>query len=346
MATTTTTDPLALQAMYGSDANGLICGFRFRAGQAAEAIESPAGAAAIASAPLDGSFVWLHFNLAHAAAESWLRARSGLDESFYEALHEGSRSTRIERVIDTLFAVLNDVTFDFAFEASDVATLWISARPHVVITARRSPLRSVDRLRAAVKRGEPLNSAAALLDHLLRDQADELQRIARKASDRVDEIEDALLAGRTEKLNAELAQLRRMSVRLQRLLAPEPGAFFRMLSNPPPWVAADDRQRLQQASEEFSVVLRDIGALQERIKLLQDESAARVAEENNRSLFILTMVTVLALPINLVSGLLGMNVGGVPFNQHPLGFWLVLALIAVTTAAIAWFAVRRVGPRQ
>jgi len=137
-----------------------------------------------------------------------------------------------------------------------------------------------------------------------------------------------------------------VSVRLQRLLAPEPGAFLRMLSHPPPWVGTDDRQRLQQASEEFSVVLRDIGALQERIKLLQDESGARVAEENNRSLFILTMVTVLALPINLVSGLLGMNVGGVPFNQHPLGFWLVLGLIAAITAAIAWLAVRRLGPRR
>ncbi len=342
----TTHDSSAVPATYGADANGLICGFRFRGGRTAEPIDSQAAASVIAAPASDGGFVWLHFNLAHTAAEGWLRAHSGLDDSFYEALHEGSRSTRIERVLDTLFAVLNDVTFDFAFEASDVATLWISARSHAVITARRSPLRSVDRLRAAVKRGEHVASAAALLDHLLRDQADELQRIARKATDRVDEIEDALLAGRTERLSAELAQLRRMSVRLQRLLAPEPGAFFRMLSNPPPWVTADDRQRLQQASEEFSVVLRDIGALQERIKLLQDESAARVAEENNRSLFTLTMVTVLALPINLVSGLLGMNVGGVPFNQEPLGFWLVLALIAAVTAAIAWLAVRRLGLRQ
>lgn len=341
-----TTDLSALPATYGADANGLICGFRFRGQQTAEPIDSQAAVGAIATPAGDGSFVWLHFNLSHTGAEPWLRAHSGLDESFYEALHEGSRSTRIERVLDTLFAVVNDVTFDFAYEASDVATLWISARAHAVITARRSPLRAVDRLRGAVKRGEHVASAAALLDHLLRDQADELQRIARKATDRVDEIEDALLAGRTERLSAELAQLRRMSVRLQRLLAPEPGAFFRMLAHPPEWVAAADRQRLQQASEEFSVVLRDVGALQERIKLLQDESAARVAEENNRSLFVLTMVTVLALPINLVSGLLGMNVGGIPFNQHPLGFWLVLGLIALVTAAIAWVAVRRVGPRR
>jgi zinc transporter len=94
------------------------------------------------------------------------------------------------------------------------------------------------------------------------------------------------------------------------------------------------------------VVLRDIASLQERIKLLQDESAARVAEENNRSLFILTMVTVLALPINLVSGLMGMNVGGVPLNQHPFGYWIVVSLIAMVTVTVGWFAVQRLGPRR
>jgi len=111
-----TFDPNSLSATYGADANGLICGFRFRAGHHAEPIDS--GPEAL-DAHGDGSFVWLHFNLAHSAAEPWLRAHSGLDDSFYEALHEGSRSTRIERVLDTLFAVVNDVTFDFAFEASD-----------------------------------------------------------------------------------------------------------------------------------------------------------------------------------------------------------------------------------
>lgn len=338
---------LAPTSTYGTDAHGLICGFHFLPDQSPAAIDSDTGATWLGQEPQQrAGFIWLHFNLAHAGAEPWLRRHSALEDSFYEALHEGSRATRIERVLDTVFAVVNDVTFDFAYEASDVATLWVSAREHGVITARRSALRSVDRLRAAVKRGETMPSAAALLDHLLSDQADELQRIARTATDRVDDIEDAVIAGRAERLRAELAQLRRMTVRLQRLLAPEPGAFFRMLSHPPAWLSMHDQQRLQHASEEFSVVLRDIGALQERIKLLQDESAARVADQNNRSLFILTMVTVLALPINLVSGLLGMNVGGIPFADRHEGFWVVLGIIAVITILIVVIAVRRLGPRE
>ena len=88
------------------------------------------------------------------------------------------------------------------------------------------------------------------------------------------------------------------------------------------------------------VALRDMAALQERIKLLQEEIAARVAEENNRSLFVLTIVTVLALPINIIAGLLGMNVGGVPLAQHPFGFWIVVGIVVTFTVLAAYFAFR------
>jgi zinc transporter len=80
--------------------------------------------------------------------------------------------------------------------------------------------------------------------------------------------------------------------------------------------------------------------LQERIKLLQEEIAALVNEDNNRSLFVLTIVTVLALPINIIAGLLGMNVGGVPLAQHEHGFWIVVAVIVTFTAIAGWVAYR------
>jgi zinc transporter len=81
--------------------------------------------------------------------------------------------------------------------------------------------------------------------------------------------------------------------------------------------------------------------LKERIKLLQEEIAAQVSEETNRSVFILTMVTVLALPINIVAGLLGMNVGGVPLADHPYGFMVIVGIIGLFTAFAAWYVYRQ-----
>lgn len=154
---------------YGSDEHGLICGFRFPPGAAPEAIESVAAAERLLAAPAPG-FVWPHFNLSHTGAEPWLRKHAKLGSGFFDALREGSRSTRIERDGDTLFAVVNDVAFEFSLDAGDVATLWLTVTRQLVISARRHLLRAVDRLRMAAKRGTVLPSSVSLLDHLLREQ--------------------------------------------------------------------------------------------------------------------------------------------------------------------------------
>jgi len=238
---------------FTASRDALICGYRFEPGLPGAPIASLDQAqVGLGRGDSGGGFTWLHMNLSHAGAEPWLRAHACLADSFFEALDQGSRSTRIERDGDALYAVVNDVTFDFKFDASDVATLWVGVQRHLVITARRHPLRAVDRLRMAVKRGEVLESSVSLLDHLLRDQADELQRIVRSTLERIDDIEDELLSDKDrgpERHDRELARLRRLTVRLQRLLAPEPSALARTLSRPPAWVSADDRQHLHRSSE-------------------------------------------------------------------------------------------------
>ena len=96
-----------------------------------------------------------------------------------------------------------------------------------------------------------------------------------------------------------------MLVRLQRLLAPEPAALFRLLSRPPGWIQEPELQNLRQSAEEFSTAVADSATLVERLKLLQEELGALINEETNRFLFLLTLATVIALPINLIAGLFG-----------------------------------------
>jgi zinc transporter len=50
------------------------------------------------------------------------------------------------------------------------------------------------------------------------------------------------------------------------------------------------------------------------------------------------VVTVLALPFNVIGGLFGMNVGGIPFGEHPSGFWIVVFLVATFTGVAAYWA--------
>jgi zinc transporter len=103
----------------------------------------------------------------------------------------------------------------------------------------------------------------------------------------------------------------------------------------------DDLAELRQSTEEFSVSLNDIDTLQERIKLLQEEISALVQEQNNRSLWVLSLFTVLALPVNMIAGFFGMNVGGIPLAQNEAGFAIVVGVVLSITAAIGWWIFRR-----
>jgi zinc transporter len=330
-------------ATYGSDKNGLVWGYLMVPGQPPTPIESDLAAerlAAIQSAQ-DGSFLWLHFSLANAATDRWLRRHLSLPEGFFHSLGQQASSTRLEQEDEALVAVIHDALFEFTLDPESVSTVTLCMTPHFLVTARLRPVRSLDRLRQSVKSGHGFETPTALLSQLLRYQAEVLIDIVRTAATRVDHIEDSLLAVRVSVSRRDLGSLRRTLVRLQRLLAPEPAALFRLLSRSPEWMKGDDVQELRQAAEEFAAAIADSATLVERVKLLQEELAALVGEQTNRTLFALTIVTVLALPVNLVAGLFGMNVGGIPFASHQHGFLLVVTVLTVLTATAGYFALVR-----
>ncbi len=333
---------IAADSAYGSDRTGLVWGYRFETGKAAVAIDCDAALEVLnpAQPGAANGFLWLHFSLSNAASERWLKRNLGLPDEFHAALHEDAGSTRIEQAGDALLGVIHDVLFKFGFDAADVSTVTLCALPQILVSARPKPLRSIDRLRAAVKAGEPFRSPADLLAHLLRDQADVLVEIVRESTSRVDVIEDNLLRNRISASRAELGSLRRVLVRLQRLLAPEPAALFRLLSRPPDWIGEEDVQGLRESAEEFSTAVADSAALVERVKLIQEELAALISEQNNRTLFVLTAVTVLALPVNLIAGLFGMNVGGIPLAANGRGFAVIVGILLTLTVTVGFLAMR------
>lgn len=331
-----------IESSYGSDQHGLVWGYHFVPGQPAQPITSAAAVEFLATVDSGSSeeFLWLHFSLANSASDSWLRQNLDLPDGFTELLGREVGSTRLEQDDDWLVAVIHDVLFDFKFDASEISTASLCVGRRLLISARCQPLRSVEQLRKAVREGEAFRSPVQLLASLLQYQAGVLIDILRQSTTRVDLTEDQLLSNKISVSRGELGSLRRLLVRLQRLLAPEPAALFRLLNRPAKWIAEEDLQDLQQAAEEFATTVGDTAVMVERVKLIQEELAALVNEHSGRTLYILTVVTVLALPVNMVAGLLGMNVGGIPMAEGSYGFFLIVAGLLLLTALLAYIALK------
>jgi zinc transporter len=330
-----------LSESLGAD-RGLICGYRLRPNAAPQEIPTEEVASALmqALAGADG-VVWLHFNLSDARARRWLLEATFLPEALRELWREHDGNRRVELVDDGgLLLVVADFSYDDASDPSEVAPLWCFASPHLLITARLHPLRSADELRLQMRSHLAASSGIELAAQLLDLRTNRVKRLASEMIDQLDNIEDRILAGKIEQQRELLGRNRRLCARLRREFTPERADLNRFLHRPQGPLAETDREALQSSTDTLAFALEEINELYERSKLLQEELASRLAENTGRNLYVLSIVTAVMLPMTLVTGIFGMNVGGLPGLHGEHAFWWVMLLIlasgAVTLAAFFW----------
>jgi zinc transporter len=93
-------------------------------------------------------------------------------------------------------------------------------------------------------------------------------------------------------------------------------------------LAPDHRSLLREISDRTTRFVEDLDAARERAGVVQDELNSLISDQMNRTMYLLTVVAAVLLPPSLLTGLLGINVGGIPGADNPLSFLIVIAIIA------------------
>ena len=78
--------------------------------------------------------------------------------------------------------------------------------------------------------------------------------------------------------------------------------------------------------------VEDLDAARERAAVTQEELDNRLAEQMNSRMYVLSLVAALFLPLGFLTGLLGINVGGIPLADDPMGFVEVVIILVVLVA--------------
>ncbi|WP_071466911.1 CorA family divalent cation transporter [Polynucleobacter asymbioticus] len=276
--------------------------------------------------------IWLHLNLAHSQVQRWLDKTPLIPERVVEMIHEGvtrSRLERIEKLDDCLLMVMNDFHQEFGVKEGEatLGTLWAILTPRLMISLRNKPLNTTDKLRADLRDGQLHPHSAIELFHELIDlRAEYLRTLLIRLSEKMDDLEELLLKGREIPEHENLGRIRIHCSRLRRQFAPELVALHRLQKHLPYWFSAQDKTRLSDDLDLLSFLVQDISNLYDRAKVLQDEQAAHVAEFNARNLQVLSIMTVIFLPMTLLTGIMGMNMEDLPGLKG--SFYGVMMLMA------------------
>ena len=282
--------------------------------------------------------IWLHLNLSNSQVQRWLKNTNLIPERVVEMIDEGvtrSRLERIEKLDDCLLMVMNDFHQVFGEEDSSpsLGTLWAILTPRLMISLRNNPLRTTDQLRSDLKNGQ-LNpcSAIELFHELIDLRAEYLRTLLMHLSETMDDLEEVLLKDKELPEHEYLGRIRIQCSRLRRQFSPELIALHRLQKHLPYWFTDEDKYRLNDDFDLLSYLVQEISSLYDRAKVLQDEQAAHVAEFNARNLQVLSVMTVIFLPMTLLSGIMGMNMEDLPGLKE--SFYFVMALMGAAGAAV------------
>ncbi len=180
-------------------------------------------------------------------------------------------------------------------------------------------------------------SPADLVARLALRAADRIEPLIERMGDSLDTIEEALMLNRAGDSRSRLAHLRRTLINMRRLIWPQRDVLTTLEIEDLSFFTARDRVRLREAAARTARLGDEMQTLSERAVLVHEQLLDTRAEQMNQTMLLLAAATVVLMPLTVISGILGMNVEGIPFHDSPYAFWIVTGFLGVLGVAIYLF---------
>lgn len=283
------------------------------------------------AAPGPGEWLWLHFNLADMRTPAWLAATSLVPKPAVERLLSKDDTQQLVALGNCIAGVVFDLVHDFDRTIDEFGHFRFVLTERLLITGRRRALTSIEAVRQRIETGHRFASPTDLLTAIIDQIAATIDLIVEELAGEIDLIEDTILKEGVRDDRVRLGSARLTSVRIHRRLNGLRGVFRRLSANPSDGLAVSLHAAAGPLTQRLDELDHDVVELRDRARLLQEELSARVAEQTNRHLRLLSIVTALFLPPALIAGLFGMNLAAMPFAASPIGFWWAIGLTAASS---------------
>jgi zinc transporter len=271
--------------------------------------------------------LWVHLNRAVPEARRWVTQDAGLDRLVSEALLEEETRPRHFVSGEGLLVILRGVNLNPGAEPEDMVSLRLWFEPRRIITLRARKVMATQDMREALGGGTGPQSPGDFLGEIAGRLIERMGAAMHTLDDELDGIEEHIVDSPSADLRTRLADLRRQTIAMRRYIAPQREVLARLPTEPLAWIEERHRIRLREELDGVTRVVEDLDSLRERASVTRDELSSRLSEEMNNRMYLLSIVAAVFLPLGLLTGLLGINVGGMPGVGDRWAFTIVCIIL-------------------
>lgn len=281
-------------------------------------------------------YVWLHFDINDLVFEPWLSRQLSLTVT--KAVVQTETRPRCDQLEDGLILNLRGVNLNPGANPDDMVSVRLWVTQNLIISARVRKVWAVDAIRQKMLAGIAPATVTEFLADLTYGLTKRIEKVSLDLGEETDTLEEAALSP-SGTLVSELSALRQSVIKLRRFVRPQSEAITE-LSNGHVWplnphcagLLGETANRMMRTVEELDTTADRLQAIQSHIDMLHSATLGRNS-------YVLSIVAAIFLPLGFLTGLFGINVGGMPGIEAAYGFWLV-TVSSVVIGFILFFVFR------
>ncbi|RUO61880.1 CorA family divalent cation transporter [Pseudidiomarina insulisalsae] len=281
---------------------------------------------------------WFHIQRDLPGIAEWLEA-SEIPAPLIDAVLEEDTRPRFERINEGFLLILRGVNMAEGARPEDMLSLRILYYKGAVYSFRKRPVRSVAVIRERLQRQdgpETLHDFIVMLIEEMNNRLEELLDVIEAEMEGLEDDERESTSVRQRKLT----ELHRRMLRLVRFVRPQLTAIERLAVDAPKWLEAENVQWLVNERDAIQRELESLEMLLEQVWMLREHLQQEVAEKMNRNTYWLSVIAGVFLPITFLTGVFGINIGGMPGVENADAFWIFCGSLAAV-AVVEFLLLRR-----
>ena len=279
--------------------------------------------------------LWVHLDYTSPEARQWITQEADLEEVLSCALLEAETRPRSILNRDGLLLTLRGVNTQPQSNPEDMVAIRLWIDKNRIISTRKRKLLSVNDLRTALEKGHGPKSPGEFLVDLTERLVERMADVIDHIDDDVDSLQDQVLTMESHQLRPIIAGCCRQAIGLRRYLGPQREALSKLYNERVEWLGDIERMHLRETSDRMMRYIEDLDSSRERASVAQEELMSRLSENMEKRMYVLSLVATVFLPLSFITGLLGINVGGIPGAENTTAFLMVCLML--TGVAIIQF---------
>lgn len=282
---------------------------------------------------------WVHLDGTHPDTRNWIENYAPfLNIHVVEALLEKETRPRMVEYDEGLMIILRGVNTNPEADPEDMVSLRIWIDEKQIITTRLRRLQSVQDIKALLESGEGPKDSGEFLARLCAKLFEKMEPVIRELDDQTDDLEEKVIEHADADLRHDITDLRRTAIILRRYIAPQKDVMANLRISEKQWIKPQNKRFLQESYDRLLRYVEDLDAIRERAQIVKDELANALADRMNKNMYVLSIIAAIFLPLGFLTGLLGINVGGIPGADNPDAFTMFgIGLVVLVIAQIVLF---------